>query len=144
MMAENPAFIDANVFMWYITKDLPDQSRRAKELLDRVDSGELTVTTSEAVIMELVFVLSSKRLYSLSRAEIRSRLQIVLAMKGLRLPQKAVYHRALDLYAENAGVDFADCVNVAHMEHESIRNVWTFDRDYLRMKGVSGIIAREP
>lgn len=143
-MAEKPTFIDANVFLRHITQDSPDQSRRAQALLKRIDGGELIVTTSEAVILELVFVLSSRRLYNLSREDIRSRLHILLALKGLRLPLKAVYHRALDLYAANPGIDFADCVNVAHMEHAGISEIWSFDKDYARMKGHNGVIAREP
>lgn len=96
------------------------------------------------MISELVYALASKRLYGLRREEIRSRLELVLRLKGLQLLHKPAYVRALDLYVENPGVDFVDCVNAALMEHSQIKVIWTFDHDYRRLEGISGIVAREP
>jgi predicted nucleic acid-binding protein len=45
--------------------------------------------------------------------------------------------RALELFAANEGRDFVDCLNVAHMEHAGIRTIWTFDKDYNRIKGAT-------
>lgn len=144
MTTQERTFVDANVFLRYITQDQPEQAVRAKQLLDKVEDGQLTITTSEAVIAELVYVLSSKRLYGLAREEIRYRLKIVLRLKGLQLLHKPAYVRALDLYVENPGVDFVDCVNAALMEHSRIKVIWTFDQDYRRLKGISDIDVREP
>ncbi len=77
-------FLDTNIFLRYLAGDDPDKGRRAYELLQRVETGEIAVTTTEAVILEIVFVLSSKRTYNRPRVEIRDRLSAILSLKGLR------------------------------------------------------------
>lgn len=142
-ITEQICFVDTNVFARWLTQDEPTHAVRASEFLHRVEAGEIAATTSEGVIVELVYVLQSKRTYARTREQIREAVSDVVNLKGLRLPRKSVYLRALDLFAQNS-IDFVDCLNVAHMEHTGIREVRTFDKDYVRMKGVSGIVAREP
>ncbi len=137
-------FIDTNIFLRYLAGDDPDKGRRAYELLQRVEAGEVAVTTTEAVILEIIFVLSGKRTYNRPRAEIREKLVAILSLRGLRLSRKAVYLRALDLYVANGSVDFVDCLNAAFMEDAGIKIVWTFDKDNERIQGVSGLTRREP
>ncbi len=137
-------FIDTNIFLRYLAGDDPDKGRRAYELLQRVETGEIAATTTEAVILEIVFVLSSKRTYNRPRVEIKDKLSAILSLKSLRLPRKAVYLRALDLYAANQAVDYVDCLNVAFIENAGIKTIWTFDKDFDRIQGASGLTRREP
>lgn len=134
-------FLDTNIVIRYLTQDDPDQSARAKALLDQVEAGELQVTTSETVLGELVFVLSSKRLYNLPREEIRAYLGAFLGLKGLRLPNKRMYLRALELYATISRLDFAGALHVAEMERRKLTTIISFDEDF---DGIEGITRREP
>ena len=129
-------FLDTNVLIRYLTQDNPDQSQRAYNLLQRVDTGRLTVTTSEAVITELVHVLSSRILYNLPRDLIRTHVTTVITLRGLKLPYKRTYLRALDIYA-STNLDFVDAINVAHMEWQKLTNIISFDRDFDKMPGIS-------
>lgn len=134
-------FLDTNVVIRYLTQDDPDQSKRAKAILDQVQAGKLQVTTSETVLGELVFVLSSKRLYQLPREEIRMYLSAIIGMKGLRLANKRMYLRALELYATLPRLDFADALSVAEMERRKLTTIISFDEDF---DGIEGITRREP
>ena len=134
-------FLDTNIVIRYLTQDDPDQSARAKALLDQVEAGTLQVTTSETVLGELVFVLSSKRLYNLPREEIRAYLAAFLGLKGLRLPNKRMYLRALELYATIPRLDFADALHVAEMERRKLTTIISFDEDF---DDIEGITRREP
>ena len=134
-------FLDTNVVIRYLTQDDPDQSKRAKAILDQVQAGKLQVTTSETVLGELVFVLSSKRLYQLPREEIRLYLSAIIGMKGLRLANKRMYLRALELYATLPRLDFADALSVAEMERRKLTTIISFDEDF---DGIEGITRREP
>ena len=125
-------FLDTNVIIRYLTGDEPDQSRRALGFLQRVETGECTATTCEGVIVEAVQVLSSKRLYNLPHERIALALSDILNLQGMRLPLRSVYLRALDLFASH-NVDFVDALCVAHMEHEHIGEIVTFDRDFGRL-----------
>ena len=116
-------FLDTNIFIRFLTQDDPDQSARAKRVLDQVAAGALEVTTSETIIGEVVFVLSSKALYNLPRDQIRVHLTALLNLRGLRLPYKRMYLRALELYALNPKLDFADALSVAQMEQRRLSTI---------------------
>jgi predicted nucleic acid-binding protein len=133
-------FLDTNVIIRYLTQDNPEQAEKAYRILQQVEAGTTLVTTSEAVIIEAVYVLSSRALYSLPRQEIREHLYTILALRGLKLPRKGVYLRALDLYA-SANLDFVDCLSVAHMERAKINTILSFDRDFDRIPSIN---RREP
>lgn len=133
-------FLDTNLIIRYLVKDNYEQAQRAYRFLQEVESGLIQITTSEAVIAEAVYVLSSKALYNLPRQIIQSDLAPVISLKGLKLPHKKTYLRALELYA-TINIDFVDALNVAHMERTGITTILSFDKDYDR---VPGITRREP
>jgi predicted nucleic acid-binding protein len=133
-------FLDTNIIIRYLTQDNPDQSRRAYNLLQQVETGALVVTTSEAVLVEVVYVLSSKTLYNFPRPDIQAHLSTVITLRGLKLPHKRTYLRALDIYA-STNLDFVDALNVAHMERVQITTILTFDKDFDKVQDVT---RREP
>ncbi len=129
-------FLDANVLLRYLTKDHPDHSQRAYAFLQRVETGEIEATITEAVLAEVVHVLSSKTLYNLPRTDIQDRLVAMLTLKGMRLRAKGTYIRALDLYA-TTNVDFVDALLVAQVEQTKDATLVSFDRDYDKIASVT-------
>lgn len=132
-------FLDTNVIIRYLTGDEPEMSRRALAFLQQVEKGTTTVTTCEGVLVEAVQVLSSKRLYNVPRERVAAALADVLALRGLRMPGKSVYLRALEIYG-SSNVDFVDALCVAQMESQKIESIVTFDPDVRRV----GVQWREP
>ncbi len=122
-------YLDTNVIIRYLTRDDPEKAARAYAFLQEVEKGNEVVTTTEAVIAEVVHVLSSKRLYNYPRADIVKRLLPVLQLKGLRLSNKNLYGEALMLYAEK-GIDFVDALVVVKMKQKGITTLVSFDHDY--------------
>jgi predicted nucleic acid-binding protein len=133
-------YLDANVILRYLTRDDPAKAERCLALLQRADQGQAELMTSEAVIAEVVYVLSSPRLYHLSRERIRDLLLPILNLRGLKLPSRQLYHRALDVYASHP-VDFEDALAVAHMEQQGITEIVSYDRHF---DGVAGVRRVEP
>jgi predicted nucleic acid-binding protein len=133
-------FVDANVFLRFLTRDDPVKAERVKELLERVERGEVALLTSESVICELVFVLCSPKLYNLNRERVRTLLLPIVSLRGLKLPNRSVFLRALDLYA-GTPMDFVDALAVAHMEALKVTEVYNYDEHF---DGVSGIRRIEP
>ncbi len=87
-------FLDTNVILRYLTRDDEAKAEACYRLFQRASRGEEELFTCEAIVTEVVYVLSSRRvLYRLSHEEIRARLAPILAIRGLRLPQKRVYNR---------------------------------------------------
>ena len=129
-------FIDTNIFIRHFTRDDPEKAQACLELFQKAKQGQITLTTSESVIAEVVYILSSKQLYHLSREKIRSLLYPLLSLPGLKLPQRKIYLRALDLYATYS-IDFEDALIVAQMERQGITDLYSYDRDFERVPGVT-------
>src|SRR4051794_24968610 len=94
--------IDTNIIIRYLTKDDPEKAKRVLGLFQQVSRGVKTIAITESVIAEVIYVLSSKRLYNLPRAEIVKRLLPILLLKGVQLgckpTDKPIYTEALHIY----------------------------------------------
>lgn len=129
-------FLDTNVFIRYLTRDDERKAAACFELFQRVKHGDEQVTTCEAIVAEIVYVLSSRATYGLSHAEVRARLSPLLALRGLKLSNKRVFQRALDVYADQPSLDFEDALLIAHMQRASGAQLYSYDRDFDRVSGV--------
>lgn len=130
-------FLDTNIIISYLTRDDEAKAEACYQLFQRVQLGEEELFTCEAVVSEVAYVLSSSRApYRLSHADIKARLLPILTLRGVRLPQKRVYLRALDLYASAPFLDFEDALAVAHMEHRGLTEIVSYDRDFDRVTGL--------
>lgn len=138
-------YLDANIFLRYLVKPptpLDEQKQQAcAALLQRVKAGQEQVTTCEAVITEVIYNLVSSRQYHLSHEEAAARLRPLLTLRGLHLPQKRVYLRALDLFAVSRFLDIEDAVIVAQMERDGEQELYSYDTDFDR---VAAVTRREP
>ena len=133
-------FLDTNVILRYLTRDDEVKADACYQLFQRVRHGDEEVLTCEAVVSEVVYVLASHRLpYRLGHEEIRRRLVPLLALRGLKLPQKSVYIRALDVYASFSRLDFEDALVVAHMERQGITDILSYDKDFDLVPGVQRV-----
>lgn len=103
-------------------------------MFTRLASGEEEATTCQAVIAEVVFVLSSS-MYRFSRTEVQLLFGGYLAVRGLRLEHKGRYLRALQLFAESK-MHFVDCVLVAHAEADEDGAIISYDREFDRIPGI--------
>lgn len=124
--------IDTNIIVRVVTRDPPEQAERAYRYLREVRSGRRTAFIPEAVLLETVQVLSSKRLYAIPRPEIQRLLGVVLGLRGVRMGGKSVYRRALELYA-TTNLDFTDTLIIAYVELSGKDTIVSFDRGYDRV-----------
>ncbi len=133
-------FLDTNVILRYLTRDDEKKAKACYRLFQAAKRGEETLVTCEAVVAEVVYVLSSTRSpYQLSHAEVRDRLVPILSLRGLRISQKRLYLRALDLFAASPFLDFEDALSVAHMRQMNIPEIVSYDRDFDRVPAVQRI-----
>jgi predicted nucleic acid-binding protein len=132
-----PPPLDTNIIIRHVTADDAELSRRARAFLEQVETGAEEVLLTEGVLVEAVQVLSSRALYHLPRAEIARDLGIIIRLRGVRLPQKGRYLRALELYASTPALDFVDALLVAYAERERPAAVVSFDRDFDTVPGVT-------
>ena len=133
-------FVDANYFLRAIVAPTPGTAamhETAAALFRAVARDEEAVTTSEAVLAEVAFVLASKRHYALPPVEVADRLRPILALPNLVLPRgrKRRYLRALQLWSERPTLGFVDALTAAVVERSDLR-LATFDPDFDGLPGI--------
>jgi len=117
-------FIDTNLFLRYLTNDIPQQADRVEALFQRAIRGEIRLVTSLLVFAEIVWVMSS--FYKLSREQVKDCLLAILNTEGLEIPESDLLLQAtLDFAAKN--VDFIDAYNASWAKHRGTAGVYTFD-----------------
>jgi predicted nucleic-acid-binding protein len=127
-------FVDTNVFLRFLTDDMPAQAAAVEALFRRAATGEAELITNAMVLAELVWVLESY--YHLGRPEVQERAMAVACMDGLTVPEVDVVIDALLAYGE-AKVDFIDAYNACWMRARGLSRVATFDkRHYSRLQGM--------
>lgn len=133
-------YLDANIFLRYITEPVTDIDRSRQEaciaFFESVDSGDFTVTTSESVIDEIFYVLCSTRQYGLGHEDAVSRLAPVLSMHGFHLPRRRLFIEAIQLFAAHAFLDFADAMS-ATISRVQGDDLLSYDSDFDRLPGVN-------
>jgi uncharacterized protein len=134
-------FLDTNIFLRYLTRDDPVKAAACYALFQRLQQGSEQAITSEAIITEVVYVLSARSHYNLGAADIRARLAPILNLRGLRLAHKRMYLRALDLYATYPALDFEDVLTISQMERQGMTELYSYDTDF---DGISGVTRIEP
>ena len=131
---------DANAFLRYLVRPATPQDRAMHEaasaLFRLVQTGEETVTTTDAVIAEVVFILSSKRHYNLPRSDVAALLRPILRLPGCRLPRKQRCLRGLDLWAARTRLSFVDAL-LAVLAQELSAPLASFDADLAREPGIA-------
>ncbi|MEN2986274.1 MAG: PIN domain-containing protein [Thermodesulfovibrionaceae bacterium] len=129
-------FIDTNFFLRYLTRDDEEKAQAVLNLLKRVEKNEEKVITSPLVVFEVIFTLQS--FYNCEREEIKELVLPIISMRGLRLPFRNIFLRALEDFPQKQ-VSFADLFNYHFMIEYGIREIYSFDRDFDKFKDISRV-----
>jgi uncharacterized protein len=128
-------FVDTNVFIRFLARDDVEKTRRSGQLLAQAEQGTVDLMTSEAVVLEVVQVLSSPRVYAMDRSLIANVMQSLLENRGLRIDHKSTLIQAFDLYSAT-NLDYTDCLAIAHTWRVGNMAIYSYDRDLDRVPGV--------
>lgn len=135
-------FLDTNIILRFLTRDDERKAQACLLLFQRVERGEEKVTLGEAILTEVCYILASTRhTYQLGREEIRARLLPLLSLRGLRLRNKRLYLRALDLYVQYPRLDIEDAISVTRMEALGVQEIYSYDTDF---DDIPNLIRLEP
>ena len=130
------AFLDANIILRYLTGDDPKKMKACAKLFREALNGKVCLISSETIMAEVVYVLGSKRNYGLSAAEISNRLKPILSIRGLKLEHKDALLYALNLFTR-LEIDFEDCLALAHMERQQLKEIYSYDQDFDQVTSVN-------
>ena len=123
--------VDTNVIVRYLTKDHPQQSPRARRL---VDGQDIWVPTT--VLLETEWVL--RNAYRYTPAQIAVALRKFAGMPRVTVENAALAVQALDWVEQ--GMDFADALHLGACGH--CEAFATFDIDFIKaaQKSRAGIV----
>jgi predicted nucleic-acid-binding protein len=120
-------FADTNIFLRYLTNDVPDQADAVEALLGRAAAGDLVLVTNSLVVAEIVWTLES--FYHLSREEIQEKVIAILGTHGVEVSDTEVILQAI-LWYQDKNVDFIDAFNAAWVLEKGLDRVCSFDRKH--------------
>jgi uncharacterized protein len=132
-------FADTNLFLRYLTNDVPAQADAVEYLLRTAGDGKIELFTTSLVIAEIIWTLES--FYNLPREDIQKKILVILNIPGLQVIDSDLISHAVVWYAEK-NVDFIDAYNAAWMLREGVDKAYTFDQKHFRR--FEGITAEIP
>jgi predicted nucleic acid-binding protein len=135
----NTPVIDTDVIVRLLTGDDLEKQARSSQLFKKIETGEVKVFAPITVIADCVYVLSSRSLYKLPRAEVVGLLRSILRLRGFRLQDRRTVLRALDLYAATS-LDFGAAYIAATSERLGSLTVYSYDADFDRLKGIKRLV----
>lgn len=131
-------FADTNLFLRYLTNDIPEQADAFERVLHRAAAGDLSLLTSNLVMAEIVWTLESY--FHLKKSDIQSKVLAILNTPGIEVNERDTIIKAIIWYADK-NVDFIDAYNAAWMIDHKVLTVYTFDRKhYSRFEGLGVIV----
>ena len=128
-------FADTNLFLRFLTNDVPEQADQVEALLRRAGTGEVKLVTTGLVIAEIVWTLEN--FYQVSKADIQDKVLAILSTPGLDVDGADLLLQVAVMYAEK-NVDFIDAYNAVWMLKHDIKSAFTFDQKHFnRFEGIT-------
>lgn len=132
-------FLDANLILRALTQPDDERSRRyqtvASTLLRQAARGEVHVTTSDAVLAEVAFILTAKKHYGLPPIIAAGLLGTIVRLRGFRHPRKKVLVKSLGIWESNPVIGFVDALTAAYAQSTGMV-LATFDSDFNTLSGI--------
>jgi predicted nucleic acid-binding protein len=131
-------FADTNLFLRYLTNDIPPQADAVEALLQRAEQGELLLVTNALVMAEIVWTLES--FYKLPKPEVQEKVLAVLNTPGVAVVDSELVLQAVVWYVEKS-VDFIDAYNASWMTRQHLLTACTFDQKHFsRFEGIAVVV----
>jgi len=134
--------VDANVFIRYLTGDDAAKQHHSEELITRIRDGEEEALTTEIIVHEVCFVLTSSRHYNATHQAVRDRLTPLLQMQGLHVANKSLCLDALDLFARSEKLDVSDAFSIALVQQHIADSIYSYDQHLDRISGAQRLEPR--
>lgn len=128
--------MDTDVIVRLVTGDDPIKQEEAATLFEHVEAGVLRLRAPDTVIADAVFVLSSPRLYALSRQGVRDVLATLVRLPGFEVQNRQAVLDALSIFAATK-LDFGDALIIASMRLSGSAALYSYDSDFDSFEDIS-------
>lgn len=127
-MSGSKYFLDTNVFLRPIVRDVPSQAADCLKLLEKISKGDLLAVTASLVLAELTWTLL--KFYDYSKKEVAEILNGLTTAKYLTIKDHYQPAQAAKLYIDH-NVKFVDCLIASQPPISSGQiTVISYDKDF--------------
>jgi len=123
-------FVDTNVFIRFLTNDIPEKADACEKLFQKTIDKKETLFTTDLVIAEIIWVLESY--YELPRKKVQDMVEKILNTPNLVCQHKNAILNALALYIEK-NIDYIDAYNAVILKDKRIEKLYSYDKHYDRI-----------
>jgi predicted nucleic acid-binding protein len=137
MRKRSTIVIDTNVILRHVLNDHDDHSPRAAALFLQVRRGEQSVFCPDTAIFEAIHILHGRA--RAPRKKAAAALLMLIELPSFHMEHKLAVDAALEFWAEQPALDYADCYHLALTKELGMTQICTFDRKMDRYPGVNRI-----
>lgn len=132
-------FAGTDLFLRYLTNDVPSQADAVEVLLHRAAAGEIVLVANSLVIAEIVWAL--ELYYGQPRDSIKKKILAILNTPGLETVDADILLQAISWYADK-NMDFLDALNAAWLLAQGLTAAVTFGHKH--GPGIEGVTVHVP
>src|SRR4030042_2837573 len=122
-------FVDTNIFLRFLTGDNPEKARKILTLLEPTRQKGLQLVTSDLVIAEVVWVLTSKRLFNLPKESVKENFLPLLLEDFISFPAKGYVASVFELFVDK-NISFIDAYNAVYARRIQTDAILSYDKDF--------------
>jgi len=122
-------FVATNIFLRFLTRDNPEKAQKILEFFEVAKRKEWQLVTSDLVIAEVVWVLSSKRLFNLPKEKVKESFLPLLLEDFISFPAKGSIVHVFEIFVEK-NISFIDAYNAIHARRIQADTILSYDKDF--------------
>lgn len=131
----NKYFVDTNLFLRYLTNDLPKQAIYLENLIKKAKKGEIKLVVNSMVFAEIVWTLQS--FYHFTKEKIDDIVSSLVAAPVFEIEERETLLQALEDF-HYLNIDFIDAYIGAWMKEKQIKHIYTLNKkDFKRIPGIT-------
>ncbi len=121
------ALLDTNVLVRFLTIDKNKKFKGVFQFFHDIEKGKVVAELKLIVLFQTIFVLKSY--YKVPKNEIAEAIQDILKLKGLRIKEKKVVQRAIEIWNLN-NIEIVDAYLISCLEKDSNSALYSYDKDF--------------
>ena len=130
----NKVFVDTNLFLRYLTNDIPEKAMLLENLLKKAESGQIKLVINSLVIAEIVWTLQS--FYKFPKKKIDETVSSIAASDLFEIPERDILLQSLEDF-HTLNIDFIDAYLGNWMKNQNIHQICTLNpKDFHRVTGI--------
>lgn len=121
------SLLDTNIILRFLTADKNIKYQNLHSFFNSIETGKIHVELKLIVLFQVMFVLKS--FYKVPKEKIADGLSTLISYKGLRIKEKKIVLRSLDLWRTKS-LEIVDCYLISCIERDKQNILYSYDRDF--------------